>query len=294
MEKIWSFTIQLGFNMWRDADSTPENDGPFQCQSTGHYQTKMLTERDTWRRVVDQLPSFGINTLVVDLGEGVQYKSHPELAVDGAWTVEELKEELARARALGLEVIPKLNFSSYHDAWLTPYCAQKGTAAYDKVVADLIDEACAIFDSPRFVHLGMDEEEFPSFNCQIFIQKFILQIQLDIVAFRETQIHELVSRAVTSVVMQPVHQVVCHVNRVVVPFCVDQFLTVSGQPYIVVAEDQVHVVMSHDLLQKGNRLSAAVTDIPVDPQSIVIAEIDQLEHLIKFIFAAMNITNYIC
>ena len=162
MEKIWSFTIQLGFNMWRDENSTPENDGPFQCQSTGHYQTKMLTEKETWRRVVDQLPAFGVNTLVVDLGEGVQYKSHPELAVEGAWTVEELKEELARARALGLEVIPKMNFSSYHDAWLTPYCAQKGTAVYDKVVADLIDEACEIFDSPRFVHLGMDEEEFPN------------------------------------------------------------------------------------------------------------------------------------
>ncbi|MBQ9797931.1 MAG: hypothetical protein IJW50_09470 [Clostridia bacterium] len=162
MKKIWSYTIQLGFNMWRDENSVPENDGPFQCQSTGHYQKTMLTERDTWRRVVDQLPSFGVNTLLIDLGEGVQYKSHPELAVEGAWTVEELKEELARIRALGMEPIPKLNFSSYHDAWLTPYCAQKGTDAYDKVVADLIDEVCEIFDSPRFFNLGMDEEEFPN------------------------------------------------------------------------------------------------------------------------------------
>ncbi len=162
MNRIWSFTIQLGFNMWRDAGSTPENDGPFQCQSTGHYQNKMLTERDTWRRVVDQLPSFGINALVIDLGEGVSYECHPELGIEGAWTVAELKEELARVRALGLEPIPKLNFSSYHDAWLTPYCAQKGTDAYRKVVKDLIDEVSAIFDSPRFFHLGMDEEEFPN------------------------------------------------------------------------------------------------------------------------------------
>ena len=162
MERMWSYTIQLGFNMWRDAESVPENDGPFQCQSTGHHQSTMLTEKETWRRIVDQLPSFGINTLVIDLGEGVQYKSHPELAVPGAWTVEELKEELARVRALGLEPIPKLNFSSYHDAWLTPYCAQKGTDTYRKVVKDLIDEVCAIFESPRLIHLGMDEEEFPN------------------------------------------------------------------------------------------------------------------------------------
>ena len=162
MEKIWSYTIQLGFNMWRDENSVPENDGPFQCQSTGHYQNEMLTERDTWRRVVDQLPSFGVNTLVIDLGEGVQYKSHPELGIKGAWTVEELREELARVRALGLTPIPKLNFSSYHDAWLAPYCAQKGSDAYRTVVKDLIDEVCDIFDTPTLFHLGMDEEEFPN------------------------------------------------------------------------------------------------------------------------------------
>ena len=88
MEKIWSYTIQLGFNMWRDENSAPENDGPFQCQSTGHYQNEMLTERDTWRRVVDQLPSFGVNTLVIDLASDLtesrilkasEFSKHSEL-----------------------------------------------------------------------------------------------------------------------------------------------------------------------------------------------------------------------
>ncbi len=158
MKRIWSYTIQLGFNMWRDETSEPENNGEFQCQSTGHYQKELLTDRAIWRRVVDQLPDFNINLLVIDLGEGVQYKSHPELAVPGAWTTAELKEELAHVRALGMEPIPMLNFSSYHDAWLREYGRMKGTETYRKVVSDLIDEVSELFDHPRFFHLGMNDE----------------------------------------------------------------------------------------------------------------------------------------
>ncbi len=158
MEKIWSYTIQLGFNMWRDETSAPENDAEFQCQSTGHYQKEMLTDRKTWRTVVDRLPSFHINMLVIDLGEGVQYKSHPELAVKGAWSRDELKAELSRIRSLGMEPIPMLNFSSYHDAWLQKYSRMKGTKEYRRVVKDLINEVSELFDCPRFFHLGMNEE----------------------------------------------------------------------------------------------------------------------------------------
>jgi hypothetical protein len=44
------------------------------------------------------------------------YPSHPELAVKGSWSPEKMKSELARLRALGLEPIPKRNFSASHDA----------------------------------------------------------------------------------------------------------------------------------------------------------------------------------
>ncbi len=159
MERIWSYTIQLGFNMWRDETSEAENNGEFQCQSTGHYQKEMLTDRATWRTVVDQLPDFGINMLVIDLGEGVQYESHPELSTVGAWSREELRAELSRIRSLGLEPIPMLNFSSYHDAWLQQYSRMKRSETYRRVVKDLIDEVASLFDHPRFFHLGMNEED---------------------------------------------------------------------------------------------------------------------------------------
>ena len=152
--------MNLGCNMWEDKLTAPHNK-PIQCDIQSRYYETLTTDRDVWRRVVDQLPSFGINTVVIDIGEGLRYESHPELAVEGSWTREELRAELARIRALGLEPIPKLNFSACHDAWLGEYAYMLSTGKYYDVVRDLIGEVCEVFDNPRFFHLGMDEEDYP-------------------------------------------------------------------------------------------------------------------------------------
>lgn len=169
MERIWAYFIQLGFNMWRDKWSWVEHRGPIQCQATGRYQETMLTDRTVWRNVIDQLPSFGINTVIIDIGEGLLYDSHPELSIPGAWTREELREELKKMRALGLEPVPKLNFSSCHDTWLGEYAWMKGTQKYYQVVKDLIDEVCEVFDNPCYFHVGMDEEDMPNHKKGITI-----------------------------------------------------------------------------------------------------------------------------
>jgi hypothetical protein len=88
----------------------------------------------------------------------VRYDSHPEIAVQGAWPVSRLREELAKVRGMGLEPIPKLNFSTCHDAWLGPYARCVSTDTYYQVCRDLIAEVIDLFDRPRFFHLGMDEE----------------------------------------------------------------------------------------------------------------------------------------
>ncbi len=158
MKKIWCFTMQLGYNMWRDAGSVPETRGPFQCEATGHYHHELMCDKTVWRRVIDLLPGFGVNTVLIDIGEGLQYESHPELAIPGSWTKEELKAELDHIRALGMDPIPKLNFSSYHDAWLGGNLPAKGSDAYHKLVKDLIDEVAELFGKIDFFHVGMDEE----------------------------------------------------------------------------------------------------------------------------------------
>ena len=164
--KIWAFFLNLGCNMWEDKWS-PKHKHPIQVDTSTRYYEITSTEKDTWKRIVDDLPSFGINMVVIDLGEGVRYDTHPELANEGSWTKEELMAEIRRMKLMGLEPIPKLNFSACHDAWLGEYGYMVSTKKYYEVVSDLIAEVCEMFEHPRFFHLGMDEEDYPDHHTGI-------------------------------------------------------------------------------------------------------------------------------
>lgn len=147
---IWGYLLHLGLHFWSDRD-TPQ---------WREYNVKdtLRCEFDFWREIVDRAARSGVNMVIVDLGEGVQYRSHPELAINGSWSRDQLREELQRMRSLGIEPIPKLNFSAAHDAWLGDYGRMVSTKVYYEVCRDLIAEAIELFDKPRFLHLGMDEE----------------------------------------------------------------------------------------------------------------------------------------
>lgn len=62
-------------------------------------------------------------------------------------------------RSLGLTPIPKLNFSTGHDAWLKEYSRMVSTPVYYQVCEDLIKEVAEAFDYPEYFHLGLDEED---------------------------------------------------------------------------------------------------------------------------------------
>jgi len=149
---IWAFMIYLGADMWNEADSLRR----FNKNDPKFYDT-LYTSRDAWRKVTDYAVEAGFNTLLVDIGEGLRFDSHPEIAAKGAWTKEEMKAEIDRLNAKGMTVIPKLNFASIHDAWLGKYSHMLSTPIYYKVVKDLIEEAIELFQPPLF-HLGFDEE----------------------------------------------------------------------------------------------------------------------------------------
>lgn len=102
----------------------------------------MTTENDAWDKITEQLPKYGINTLIVDLADGLQYESHPEIAIDGAWTKYKMKEQIDRLNKVGIEVVPKMNFATIHDVWLGKYSRMVSTSIYYKEVEDLIDRAC--------------------------------------------------------------------------------------------------------------------------------------------------------
>lgn len=150
-EMIWAYLIHLSTNMWGD---------PGSHEKYSRYESRLITDEDVWNKVVAFLPACGINTLVIDVGDAVQYASHPEIAIEGAWSRQQLKQELSRIRELGITPIPKLNFSTGHDAWLGKYERMVSTPEYYQVCKDLIEETIELFDQPKLFHLGMDEEDF--------------------------------------------------------------------------------------------------------------------------------------
>ena len=155
---INSYLLHLGYNMWADRE-VPDAHSPYIVA-----KPYLRCDKSLWNDVLHRMVQIGMNLVVIDLGEGVKYDSHPELAVIDSWTPQELRAELVRIRQMGLEPIPKLNFSTCHDAWLGPYSRMVSTRAYYDVCKELIAEVTSLFDKPRFFHIGMDEENHRSYR----------------------------------------------------------------------------------------------------------------------------------
>ena len=148
-KKMWGYMIKLSSNMWGD----PGGDLRY-----APFEEKLKVDDAVWREVIDFLPAQGINTVLIDVGDGIEYESHPEVSIPGAWSKDKMKKELDHMRSIGLTPIPKLNFSTGHDAWLKEYSRMVSTPVYYQVCEDLIKEVAELFDYPEYFHLGMDEE----------------------------------------------------------------------------------------------------------------------------------------
>lgn len=142
MKKMWATLVHLTMNMWDNKDNY------------------MYWDDQSWDELINICQTYRINTIVLDIGDGLQYKSHPEIAVDGAWSHEKMRSEIAKCKAKGITILPKLNFSASHDQWLGEYHHMLSTSTYRKVCEDLINEVCALFEQPKYFHLGMDEEDY--------------------------------------------------------------------------------------------------------------------------------------
>ena len=154
--KIWAFLIHLGTNCWMQKGAVADFPRP---EEGFLFRDEMFCDKETWRKVVDFLPSRGINTLLIDVADGVCYDRHPEISIPGAWTKAELRAELDRLRSMGITPIPKCNFSSGHNAWLKEYAFMIGTPKHYEVCKDVIEELIELFDTPPFFHLGLEEDK---------------------------------------------------------------------------------------------------------------------------------------
>ncbi len=151
MIENYMFKMYLGDNI-ADDSSTRET---IQGQK---FYTKLNTEKSAWKEIAQKAVELGFKSVLIELADGVKYKSHPEIAVEGAWEVVELKEELQYLRDIGLTPLPKLNFSTAHDAWLGVYSRMVSTKEYYEAVRELIFEVVDIFDKPEMMHIGLEDE----------------------------------------------------------------------------------------------------------------------------------------
>lgn len=141
-EKMWALLVQLGTAVFVD-----------------HVYDELVFTDSVWDKIVEECHKHGYNTIILDLAEGIQYKSHPELAKKGAWSCERVEKEIKKLRDLGITIVPKLNFSAMHHEWLGEYRKMVTTDTYYSVCRDLIKEVYDLFDKPKYIHLGMDEED---------------------------------------------------------------------------------------------------------------------------------------
>ena len=140
-EKIWALMVHLSMNEWDTVYPQLQFDGQM------------------WDWLLEEAPKQGFNYILLDVGDGIQFHSHPEISVSDAWSHRRVHKELARCREKGLTVIPKLNFSSFHCNWLKQYARMISSDIYYRVAADLIREVYEVFEHPAYIHLGMDEED---------------------------------------------------------------------------------------------------------------------------------------
>ena len=169
----WGALLHLGSNMWGDwkpdlkgvPGSAEEERRMYPDQKLNKHgvlpsraRNYLMAEDSVWHEQTELMHKEGLNLVMIDIGEGYAYPSRPELWVNGSWSPEKMRRELARLRKMGLEPIPKLNFSTGHDAWLKEYHRMTSSKPYYAVVADVIRDVAEVFDGPRYFHIGFDEE----------------------------------------------------------------------------------------------------------------------------------------
>ena len=143
MDKKWGLLVHLGGELNKN------------------MLARTVFDMDMWNEYVDHCEKCGVNFIVLEVGGSVQWESHPEIVVPGAWSKEFVKSEILRLREKGIEVVPHINFSTTHSMWLGEvYSRMVSTPEYYKLTKDLIEEVYEMFLHPSIIHVGMDEENW--------------------------------------------------------------------------------------------------------------------------------------
>jgi Glycosyl hydrolase family 20, catalytic domain. len=157
-EPMWAYLIHLGYNMWFEQDAGYGLLAGGYAEDYCTASDNLRFDKDLWDELINQMEIDGLNTLVIDLGEGLCYESHPEISVKGSINKNDFRQELKKLREKGITPIPKLNFSTTHDEWMGVYSRCVSSPKYYEVCRDILLEVIDLFEKPMYFHIGMDEE----------------------------------------------------------------------------------------------------------------------------------------
>lgn len=149
----------------------------------------MPSEVDAFVKFIkEELAPRNINILILRVDFNYQYESHPELREDTALSKSDVKKIVAVCKQFGIQIIPQINLLG-HQSWAnktgrllavypqfdeTPWVKMPEKYVWPnedglycksycplhpevhKVVFDLVDEVCDVFETDAF-HAGMDE-----------------------------------------------------------------------------------------------------------------------------------------
>jgi hypothetical protein len=141
-----------------------------------HYDPVWIKNKDKEKpfdlelglEIVDAVAEAGMNLLMIDVKDGVVYTSHPELKRHYSQPISILTKLRERAKARGLEMAVKLNFSQsavhQHNHWFRPHNDLFDNDEYWQKGFEVIDELIAMLKPRRFFHVGMDEDHSRSYS----------------------------------------------------------------------------------------------------------------------------------
>jgi hypothetical protein len=147
-----------------------------------HYDPAWCAEKDreemfdteTAGKIIRKLKALSFDSVIADCADGLKYESHPELKRKYSSPKSLVADFAAETAGLGMDIIPKLNFSksgrNKHDMWMAPHSdltdwtGSIDTGVYWTVAEDLINELTDLFRPKHFFHIGMDEDHYRSVN----------------------------------------------------------------------------------------------------------------------------------
>ena len=146
---IWAMHLRLG-SVYEPVNPT-DTDGRYLGDST----------RVDWERAdgrVRRMAAAGMNTLLLELGEAMEFSSLPKAHLRGQVKAAEINEHVRAWRKLGIETVPVVEFSAVHSEWMGEYSRMPATPPYREKCADVLREAYDVLEKPKYVHVGMADE----------------------------------------------------------------------------------------------------------------------------------------